>query len=136
MNPLSRVIQAAVTRGSDGLGKTLATQAPQAGVGFQRDALALASRTFKPSGQVVDQAVASAASHARALAAVHAVRGKVLSGKKMIKLLELNGFLEERVKGSHHIMVKGAISVPVPVHGNEDLGKGLVSAILREAGLK
>lgn len=61
---------------------------------------------------------------------------RVYSGKQLVSLLEDHGFRKDRVKGSHQIMVKGTTSVPVPVHGNKDLGTGLISAILKQAGLK
>ena len=41
-----------------------------------------------------------------------------------------------RTRGSHHIMAKGKKTIPVPVHGNKSLGKGLESKILKEAGIK
>jgi len=47
------------------------------------------------------------------------------------------GVALDRVSGSHHIMIKeGCRSIPVPVHGSTDLPKGLVNAILRQAGIK
>jgi predicted RNA binding protein YcfA (HicA-like mRNA interferase family) len=73
-------------------------------------------------------------------AALEQARGltpkKVMSGKDVVKLLESHGFTLDRVKGSHHIMVRNGQSIPVPVHGNDDLGKGLLSKILQQAGLK
>lgn len=59
-----------------------------------------------------------------------------LSGKQLVKLLKKNGWKIQRITGSHHIMVKGDKKVPVPVHGNKDLGKGLEKAILKQTGLK
>ena len=47
-----------------------------------------------------------------------------------------NGFSLDRVRGSHHIMVGGAITVPVPVHGKKELGKGLELRVLKDAGLR
>ena len=51
----------------------------------------------------------------------------------MIKFLEAKGFKQSRQKGSHiffrHPDGKTAV---VPVHKGEDLGKGLVSRILRD----
>ena len=55
----------------------------------------------------------------------------------MVKLLRENGWVADRVSGSHHIMVKaGKRAVPVPVHGKKDLPRGLVAAILRQAEIK
>jgi predicted RNA binding protein YcfA (HicA-like mRNA interferase family) len=43
----------------------------------------------------------------------------------------------DRISGSHHIMIKeGRRSIPVPIHGSGDLPKGLISAILKQAGIK
>lgn len=59
-----------------------------------------------------------------------------MNGKQMIKLLEKNGFKLDRITGSHHIMIKGEITLPVPVHGSKDLKKGLEFSLLKRAGLK
>ncbi len=56
-----------------------------------------------------------------------------MTGKQLIRLLKQNGWELERIQGSHHIMVKGAKTLSVPVHGNKDLGKGLFACIT-EAG--
>lgn len=54
----------------------------------------------------------------------------------MVKLLRDNGFVLERINGSHHIMKKGVIEVSVPVHAGKDLRPGTQHRILKEAGLK
>lgn len=59
------------------------------------------------------------------------------SPKFLIKLLEQNGFIFKRSKGSHHVYHnplnnKTAI---VPVHGNKDIKKGTFLAILKQAGI-
>ena len=54
----------------------------------------------------------------------------------MIKLLRENGWELHRVSGSHHIMKKGSKMVPVPVHGNKSLGKGLEAKIFKQSGVK
>jgi predicted RNA binding protein YcfA (HicA-like mRNA interferase family) len=60
-----------------------------------------------------------------------------MTGKQLKKLLEDHGWLLDRISGSHHIMVRdGSRSIPVPVHGSSDLPKGLVHAILKQAGIK
>jgi len=60
-----------------------------------------------------------------------------VTGKQLKKLLEDHGWLLDRISGSHHIMVReGSRSIPVPVHGSTDLPKGLVHAILKQAGIK
>jgi predicted RNA binding protein YcfA (HicA-like mRNA interferase family) len=60
-----------------------------------------------------------------------------MTGKEFIKLLEKNGWKCNRISGSHHIMVKeGQRSVPVPVHGKKDLPKGILSALMKQTGVK
>ena len=58
----------------------------------------------------------------------------VLSGKQLLKLLQKSGFVVVRQKGSHIFVesVKGELSTVIPIHGNEDLGKGLLKAILND----
>ena len=53
-----------------------------------------------------------------------------------MKILKDNGWVLDRIKGSHHVFVKdGFRNVPVPFHGNTDLGnKG--KEILKQAGIK
>jgi predicted RNA binding protein YcfA (HicA-like mRNA interferase family) len=59
-----------------------------------------------------------------------------MTGKELVKLLERNGFYLDHVTGSHHIMRKGSVTVPVPVHGKAEVPKGTAHAILKKAGLK
>jgi predicted RNA binding protein YcfA (HicA-like mRNA interferase family) len=59
-----------------------------------------------------------------------------ISGKNFCKIIEKLGFEKIYGKGSH-IRFKhpdGRRTV-VPVHGNEDLGKGLISTILKQIKL-
>lgn len=59
-----------------------------------------------------------------------------MNGKQLIKKLESEGWQVKRVRGSHHIMEKEGRIVPVPVHGSTDIGKGLLSAIEKQTGVK
>ncbi|GFO62304.1 addiction module toxin, HicA family protein [Geomonas paludis] len=60
-----------------------------------------------------------------------------MTGKQLKKMLLESGWQLDRVSGSHHIMIKdGCRSIPVPVHASVDLPKGLVHAILKQAGIK
>lgn len=60
-----------------------------------------------------------------------------MTGKQLKKQLENNGWLLDRISGSHHIMIKeGHRSIPIPIHGTDDLPKGLISAILKQADIK
>jgi predicted RNA binding protein YcfA (HicA-like mRNA interferase family) len=56
-----------------------------------------------------------------------------VGGKHLLAALGRAGFLTIRIKGSHHFLrhPDGRTTV-VPVHGNETLGPGLLSKILRD----
>lgn len=54
-----------------------------------------------------------------------------MSGKELVKKLKKNGWTLDRIKGSHHVLVKGSLTVVVPVHGNADIPKGTLNAILK-----
>ena len=58
-----------------------------------------------------------------------------LSPKRILKILKENGWDLDRIKNSHHIFVKDNESVPVPIHGNQDLKKGTFFAILKKIGV-
>ena len=60
----------------------------------------------------------------------------IMNGKQIIRKLENEGWHIKRVRGSHHIMSKDGRSVPVPVHGSTERGKGLLSAIEKQTGVK
>ncbi len=57
--------------------------------------------------------------------------------KYLIKLLEENGFLFKRAKGSHQIFYNPTTNktVIVPVHGSKDIKKGTFLGILKQAGI-
>jgi predicted RNA binding protein YcfA (HicA-like mRNA interferase family) len=40
-----------------------------------------------------------------------------MSGKDCVKLLKKYGWIVDRIQGSHHIMLKNGMVIPVPVHG-------------------
>jgi predicted RNA binding protein YcfA (HicA-like mRNA interferase family) len=60
-----------------------------------------------------------------------------MQSRELIKLLHKYGWQLQRTRGSHHQYVHptkpGSVTVP---HPKKDLGKGLVQAILKQAGLK
>ena len=60
-----------------------------------------------------------------------------LSANNLIKLLENNGYIFKRSKGSHHVYFNQVENktVIVPVHGNKDLKKGTFLGILKQAGI-
>jgi len=58
-----------------------------------------------------------------------------MNSADLIKLLKSHGFAVVGVRGSHHKLRNAAnVTVIVP-HPKKDLGKGLVAAILKQAGL-
>jgi predicted RNA binding protein YcfA (HicA-like mRNA interferase family) len=59
-----------------------------------------------------------------------------MSGKDLIKLLKEKSWQLERTEGSHHILINGERTLSVPVHGNKDLGKGLLHSLMKQGGLK
>jgi len=56
---------------------------------------------------------------------------------ELVRELEREGWVLDRVRGSHHVFVHptkpGHLSVP---HPRKDLGKGLVAKLRKQAGLK
>jgi predicted RNA binding protein YcfA (HicA-like mRNA interferase family) len=55
--------------------------------------------------------------------------------RELIKQLEAQGWIVDRVHGSHHILKKGNETVSIPVH-NSDMKPGLLNNILKKTGLK
>ena len=60
-----------------------------------------------------------------------------LSPKYLIKILEQNGFVFLRAKGSHQLYYNAATgkTVIVPFHGGKDMKKGTFLAILKQADI-
>jgi predicted RNA binding protein YcfA (HicA-like mRNA interferase family) len=59
-----------------------------------------------------------------------------ISGKKLCKILELIGFEKIYGKGGHiRFKHKDRRRTVVPVHGNEEIGKGLLRKILNQIDL-
>ncbi len=54
-----------------------------------------------------------------------------MTGKALIRELERQGWVLDRIEGSHHIMVQIGRR-PMPVHGSRDLPPFLVAAIRKE----
>ena len=59
-----------------------------------------------------------------------------MTGKEVIAKLKAAGWELDRIHGSHRILTRDGIAVPVPVHGSRDLGAGLLAAIQRQTGVK
>ncbi len=59
-----------------------------------------------------------------------------MKSAELIRILRSDGWLLDRVRGSHHVFrhptKAGAVVVP---HPKKDLGAGLVAAIRKQAGI-
>ena len=62
---------------------------------------------------------------------------KIISGKRMGRILEQRGWTLARINGAHHIYRHPATArrTVVPAHGKQDLKPGTQRGILRDAGL-
>jgi predicted RNA binding protein YcfA (HicA-like mRNA interferase family) len=58
-----------------------------------------------------------------------------MNGKEIIAKLKKEGWTVARINGSHYIMEKNGIAVPVPVH-TKDTGIGLIKKIEKQTGVK
>ena len=59
-----------------------------------------------------------------------------MTGKELIKLLQQQGWILDRIQGSHHILVREDRTLSIPVHGSSDLKKGTLNALMKQGGLK
>ena len=61
----------------------------------------------------------------------------IVSGKTLLKSLLKNGYLLTHRKGSHCFVesADGTLGTVIPVHSNEDLGKGILKSILNDLNL-
>ncbi|HBT4785545.1 TPA: type II toxin-antitoxin system HicA family toxin [Klebsiella variicola subsp. variicola] len=60
-----------------------------------------------------------------------------MKSSELIKLLEDNGWILERIKGSHHQFTHPEFSVVITVpHPRKDVKKGTLNQILKNAKLK
>lgn len=59
------------------------------------------------------------------------------SAKYLIQILESNGYIYRRAKGSHQLFYHPGKNktITIPVHGKKDLPKGTFYAILKQAEL-
>ena len=61
----------------------------------------------------------------------------MISGKKLCKLVEDQGWELKRINGSHHIFAKIGedVRISIPVHGNKPLKLGLQRHLMKIAGI-
>lgn len=55
-----------------------------------------------------------------------------MTGKQLYKIALEKGFTLDRVNGSHHIMIKGNLTVTIPIHANKDISIGTANKILKQ----
>ncbi|MDJ0601123.1 MAG: type II toxin-antitoxin system HicA family toxin [Crocosphaera sp.] len=62
---------------------------------------------------------------------------KSISGKKLCKIVEKQGWILKRVTGSHHIYQKPDSQkiLSIPVHRNQDLKLGTLKSLMKIANL-
>ncbi len=58
-----------------------------------------------------------------------------MTGKELLRLLQKNGWKILRINGSHYRLGKNKLRTTVPIHGNKDIGRGLLKAILKQTGV-
>lgn len=58
-----------------------------------------------------------------------------MNGREVIRRLKAAGWEVNRVRGSHTILLKDGLMVPVPVHGSRDIPPGTLAAIARQTGV-
>ena len=62
---------------------------------------------------------------------------KSVSGKKLCKIVEHEGWILTKITGSHHIYEKPEVGkiLSIPVHSNKDLKIGTLKALMKIAEL-
>lgn len=57
----------------------------------------------------------------------------VLKAPEVIRVLEKLGYQKARHRGGHaHYVKPGRKTIPVPIHGDQDIGRGLLRKIIRD----
>ena len=59
-----------------------------------------------------------------------------VTARELVRFLKAQGFVEDRQSGSHLTLwhAEGNLSVTIPIHTSCDLGRGLATRILKDAG--
>ncbi|MCP1716239.1 putative RNA binding protein YcfA (HicA-like mRNA interferase family) [Methanocalculus alkaliphilus] len=64
------------------------------------------------------------------------MRLRPAKAEKILRILEEQGFVSIRQKGSHVVMKHAdGRSIVIPDHQGEELGTGIIRSIIRQAGL-
>ena len=63
---------------------------------------------------------------------------KSVSGKRLCRLLKMNGWKRMRISGSHHIYARSgsAVRISVPVHRDTSLKRGLQKHLMKLGGIE
>jgi len=61
-----------------------------------------------------------------------------MTGTELVKILESDGWVVVRTKGSHYVLKKQGerATLSIPVHRGKDIKPGLLNFILKNANLK
>jgi predicted RNA binding protein YcfA (HicA-like mRNA interferase family) len=61
---------------------------------------------------------------------------KQVSGKVLLSLALDRGWVLDRIKGSHHVLVKEGEEhiLTIPIHSNRPLKIGILKALMKQAG--
>jgi len=57
-----------------------------------------------------------------------------MTAKEIMKILKANGWVLDRINGSHYIFKKDGKTVSVPLHGNRDIYP-FCKKLLKQAGI-
>ncbi|MGH9791271.1 MAG: type II toxin-antitoxin system HicA family toxin [Candidatus Acidiferrales bacterium] len=62
---------------------------------------------------------------------------KAISGKELCRVVEQHGWIQQRIRGSHHIYSKtgSIVRLSIPVHASKPLKIGLQKHLMKLAGL-
>ena len=60
-----------------------------------------------------------------------------LSGKEVVEVFKRDGWVVDRIEGSHHILVKPGhdATLSIPVHGKKEVKLGLLKRLIKDARL-
>ncbi len=58
-----------------------------------------------------------------------------MTGKEMVDLYRSQGWVIDRIKGSHYVLKNNGQIEVIPVHGSKDLAKGLELKLKKRLGL-
>ncbi|MFA6256116.1 MAG: type II toxin-antitoxin system HicA family toxin [Candidatus Absconditabacterales bacterium] len=58
-----------------------------------------------------------------------------LKPEEVIEKLRKLGYIGPETGGKHLHMTKGSDIIPIPIHGGQEIGVGLISKIIKEAGI-